>query len=45
MYINDALKTPTLARTLEIERRILFSENSSVVSVEWRPGVSAGILK
>jgi hypothetical protein len=28
----------------QIARRVLLSENSSVVSVQWRPGVRAGIL-
>jgi hypothetical protein len=26
-------------------RRVLLSENSSVVSAQWRPGVSSGISK
>jgi hypothetical protein len=55
MYINDAPppnKTwclPSLPATLvctrQIERRVLLSENSSVASAQWRPGVSAEILK
>jgi hypothetical protein len=31
--------------TRQIERRVLLSENSSAVSAQWGPGVSAGILK
>jgi hypothetical protein len=31
--------------TRNFERRVLLSENSSVVSAQWRPDVSAGILK
>jgi hypothetical protein len=29
----------------QIKKWVLLSENSSVVSAQWRPGVSAGILK
>jgi hypothetical protein len=55
MYINDdpkqlvftspSLPTTLVHRTRQIERRVLLSENSNVVSVQWRPGVSTGILK
>jgi hypothetical protein len=31
--------------TRQIERRVLLSENSSVVSTQWGPGMSDGILK
>jgi hypothetical protein len=53
MHINDAPQTPgvcvvisamALVCTRQIERRFL-SEISNVVSAQWRPGVSAGILK
>jgi hypothetical protein len=51
LYINDApqtqgvhlalFETPPLSMR-RIARRVLL-ENSSVVSAQWRPGVSAGI--
>jgi hypothetical protein len=54
LYINDALQTAGvyLASLLmtpvcmqQTAMRVLLSENSGVVSAQWRPGVSAGILK
>jgi hypothetical protein len=54
MYINDAPPTHGVYLALfaddtslyaKIEMKVLLSENSSAVSAQWRPGVSAGILK
>jgi retron-type reverse transcriptase len=54
MYINDAPKTSGVylapfaddtSLHATDRKRVLLSENSSVVSAQWRPGVSTGILK
>jgi hypothetical protein len=44
VFTEPSLQT-TLACRRKIERRVLLSENSSAVSAQWRPSVSAGILK
>jgi hypothetical protein len=44
VFTYSSLPT-TLVCTGQIERRVLLSENSSAVSAQWRPGVSAGVLK
>jgi hypothetical protein len=54
MYINDAPQThgfhlalfeTTPVCMLQIARRVLLLENSSAVSAQWRPSVSAGVSK
>jgi hypothetical protein len=53
MYINDAPQTHGVYLALFAEdtclyatdREVLLLENSSAVSAQWRPGVSAGILR